>query len=418
MSAEQPAPGLPATVPPKAGAIDPILAWQRIAEAATALPEEPVPVAQAAGRRLAQDAVAALSLPMDTNSAMDGFAVRAKDLPLTAAAIVGESRAGAPFDGAIPAGSAIRIATGAALPDELDTVVPIELAAVDEEAGTVALPVATAGAHVRRAGEDVRAGDRLVAAGTRLAGHHLVALAAAGLGSVPCHRRPVVSIVVTGDEVIAPGQVPQRGQVIDVHGTALPSLIAAAGGVVGEVRHATDGRSDLGAVLDALEPCDVVVVTGGLSVGRHDHTRPAFAKRGVELIVERLLMRPGQPTAVGTSAEPRRLWFGLPGNPVSAYVVATLLLQPAIAALAGDRSAAIVPRVARLRSGVAPDPRRWLALRAELVREEPGGAEVVLLDGQASHMMGDLARADRLALIAPGEEPLAAGSDVSVVELP
>ncbi len=193
-------------------------------------------------------------------------------------------------------------------------------------------------------------------AGTRLAANHLVALAAAGVATVPCARRPTVSIVVTGDEVVPPGTTPARGQVIDVHGTALPSLIEAAGGRVGEVRHATDGRTDLGAVLAALEPSDVVIITGGLSVGRHDWTRPALADRGAELLVERLLMRPGQPTAVAVSDDEgrRTLWFGLPGNPVSAYVVATLLVVPAVRALAGDPAAASVPRRARLRHAAQP----------------------------------------------------------------
>ncbi|MEH3053506.1 MAG: molybdopterin molybdotransferase MoeA [Patulibacter minatonensis] len=405
----------PPTVPPKPGAIDPRDAWARIAAEVEPLDAELVPVAQAAGRWAASDLLAALSLPHDTNSAMDGFVGRAAELPLAAAPIVGESRAGVPFEGEVPAGSVVRIATGAALPAGLDAVVPIELAEVDEAAQTARLPAANVGAHLRHAGEDVRAGELLVPAGTRLAANHLVALAAAGVARVPCVRRPVVSLVVTGDEVVPPGTVPARGQVIDVHGTALPVLIEASGGEVGEIHHATDGVTDLGAVLDALAPCDVVVVTGGLSVGRHDHTRPAFAARGVELLVERLLMRPGQPTAVGRTAG--RLWFGLPGNPVSAYVVATLLLTPALRALAGDPHAAIVPGRARLRNAVRPDPRRWLALRAELQTAD-AHHEVVLLDGQASHMMGDLARADRLALLPPGEAELEPGDEVAVVALP
>ncbi|MBO9533205.1 MAG: molybdopterin molybdotransferase MoeA [Solirubrobacteraceae bacterium] len=412
--------GLPPTVPPKPGAIAPAEAWARIAAIARPLPAERVPVSRAAGRWVAEDLHARLSLPHDTNSAMDGFAVRADDVPATAAPIAGESRAGAPFTGDAPAGAVIRIATGGALPSTFDAIVPIELAEVDEAAQTVALPAARLGAHVRHAGEDVREGDLLVAAGTRLAANHLVALAAAGIAEVPCARRPVVSIVVTGDEVVPPGTTPSTGQVIDVHGTALPALIEASGGVVGEVRHAADGRSELGGVLDALAPADVVIITGGLSVGRHDWTRPALADRGAELLVERLLMRPGQPTAVAVSAEAggvSRLWFGLPGNPVSAYVVATLLLTPTLRALAGDPAAAIVPRRARLRQAAQPDARRWLALRAELELGEDG-EEVVVLDGQASHMMGDLARADGLALLEPGDAPLDAGAEVPVVLLP
>lgn len=420
MSGSNSGQALPPTVPPKPGAIDPREAWRRLAEVAQPLPVELVPVAQAAGRWTASDLHAQLSLPSATNSAMDGFAVRSAESPYSAAPIAGESRAGAPFSGAAEAGAVIRIATGAALPEAFDAIVPVELAEVDEAAGTVQLPAARAGAHVRHAGEDVRAGDRLIERGRRLAANHLVALAAAGVAEVPSHRRPTVSFVVTGDEVVPPGTTPEHGQVIDVHGTALPVLVEASGGVVGEVRHATDGRTDLGAVLDALAPADIVVITGGLSVGRHDYTRPALADQGAELLVERLLMRPGQPTAIARSTTPegQRLWFGLPGNPVSAYVVATLLLTPTVRALAGDPRAAIVPRIARLRNAVTPDPRRWLALRAEVDDTAAAEPEVIVLDGQASHMMGDLARADRLALLAPGEVALVPGTPVPVVALP
>jgi molybdopterin molybdotransferase len=413
---------LPPTLPPKPGAIDPRAAWEQISGVCHPLAPEPVAVGDAAGRWLARDAVAAIALPMETNSAMDGFAVRADAVPCDAAVIVGESRAGVPFAGVATPGSVIRIATGAAVPDGFDAVVPIELAHVDDAQGTVQLPSARRGAHIRHAGEDVRSGDLLVPRGTRLAPNHLVALAASGIATVQCHRRPVVTVVVTGDEVVPPGTTPQPGQVIDVHGTALPALIQAAGCTVGGVLHVTDGRSDLADALHGLDPCDVVVVTGGLSVGRHDHTRRAFAECGVQLIVERLLMRPGQPTAVGTTTGPSQLWFGLPGNPVSAFVVATLLLEPALRRLAGDPAAQMVARTARLRDGVTPDPRRWLALRAELCAESSvatsDAGEVVVLDGQASHMMGDLARADRLALLPPGSEPLPPGAHVSVVSLP
>lgn len=411
--------GLPPTVPPKAGAISPAEALERTIAAVEPLPAEPVAIAAAAGRRLATDARAALQLPHETNSAMDGFAVRAADGPWAAAEIVGESRAGSPFLGALPAGAVIRISTGAPLPDGLDSVVPIELAGEPDGEGRVALPAAEQGRHVRYAGEDVQPGDVLAEAGVCLAPHQLVGLAGSGVAEVQCRQRPRVAVVVTGDEIVAPGVAPAPGQVVDVHGIALPALMQACGAHVSEVLHVRDDPAELTQALAGLAPCDVVLVTGGLSVGRHDHTRPVLGALGVELIVERLLMRPGQPTAVGRSVSggAPRLWFGLPGNPVSAYVVATLLVLPALRRLAAaPRSRVAAPRLP-LAASITPDRRRWLALRATVVAGE-AGAQAVVLAGQASHMMGALAASQALALLPPGEVELPAGTLVSVEALP
>lgn len=418
-AAATPPPGSPPpSVAPKPGAITPALALERILAAATPLPAEPVAITSAAGRVLADEACAVLSLPLETNSAMDGFAVRAADGPWTAAPIVGESRAGHPFASELPAGAVIRIATGAPLPAGADAVVPVELA--EESAAGVALPAAERGRHVRYAGEDVGAGDVLARAGKRLAPHQLVVLAGAGVAELACHRRPRVAVVVTGDELVAAGAVPQPGQVVDVHSVALPALIEAAGAQVSDVvSGVADDPAAVQAALAGLGRCDVVLVTGGLSVGRHDHTRGALASLGVELIVERLLMRPGQPTAVGISEHDGapRLWFGLPGNPVSAYVVATLLLLPALRRLEGAPEPDALPLKLPLAAAATPDARRWLALRATLTGTE-GGREAVVLAGQASHMMGALAASQALALLPPGDEPVPADTLVSVELLP
>lgn len=407
----------PATLPPKPGAITPAEALARIARHARALAPEPVPIAAASGRWLAADACAAFALPMETNSAMDGYAVRAADGPQAAAEVVGESRAGRPFTGHLAPGTVIRISTGAPLPPELDSVIPVERAGAADAAGRVALPATERGRHVRHAGEDVGAGDVLAPAGTRLAPSHLVGLAAAGVAELSCCAVPRVAIVVTGDEVIAPGTRPGPGQVIDVHGVALPPLVEAAGGRVTQVLHVRDDPAQLRLALAGLERCDIVIVTGGVSVGRHDHTRAVLAELGVELVVERLLMRPGQPTAIGVSDHGARLWFGLPGNPVSAFVVATLLVQPALRRLAGAPELAAAAQRLPLAQPVTPDPRRWLALRATLVPGEAGVAAVVL-DGQASHMMGALAASQALAMVPPGDAPLPAGTQVAVEPLP
>lgn len=393
-------------------AVSPPDAWSAIAARCAPLEPESVPIGQAHGRVLSEPVIATVSLPLETNSAMDGFAVRAAEGPHTAAEIVGESRAGVPFTADAPAGAVVRIATGGALPPSFDAVVKIEDAATTGD--RVALPAVAPGHNVRVAGEDLQAGTPIVPAGLRLAPHHLVALAAAGVAQVPCHRRPRVSMVITGDEIVAPGEPIGPGQVFDAHGIALPALVRAAGGEVGEVLHAPDRRTELSALLQALAPCDVVLVTGGLSVGEHDHTRPALAALGVELVVQRLLLRPGQPTAVGIRDEPRQLWFGLPGNPVSAFAVAALLLVPAVRALGGLAPAPFATRTAPLATEVHPDPRRWLALRA---RPAAVGGGVEVLQGQGSHMVAALAEATVLVLLAPGDAPLPAGTPVDVLDL-
>lgn len=391
-------------------ALAPPEAWARLAPHCVPLPVEAVSIAEAGGRTLAETVHSAVALPRVTNSAMDGFGVRAADGPHTRAPIVGEARAGEPFTGELPAGAAVRIATGGTVPNGVDAVVRVEDAVIDGD--HVTLPAVPLHDNIRFAGEDLELGGEVVPAGTRLAAHHLVALAAAGVATVPCHRRPVVSVVVTGDEVVAPGAPVGPGQVTDTHGIALPELVRQAGGQVGEVVHAPDGRSELTAVLTGLAPADLVLVTGGLSVGRHDHTRPVLDALGVELFVERLLLRPGQPTAIGARDATGQLWFGLPGNPVSAFAIARLFVVPAIRALAGGPAPALAGTRATLLAPARPDATRWLALRG--VRE-PGGVRV--LQGQGSHMVATLASAGVLVLLPPAGEPLPAGASVDVLDL-
>lgn len=391
-------------------ALTPPDAWSRLRTHVAPLAAETVAIAEAGGRTLAETVRSAVALPRETNSAMDGFGVRAADGPHERAPIVGEARAGQTFTGTLPAGAVIRIATGGAVPPGVDAVVRIEDAIVDGDRAT--LPAAPLHDNIRFAGEDLQLGGEVVARGTRLAAHHLVALAAAGVASLPCHRRPVVSLVVTGDEVVAPGEPVGPGQVTDTHGIALPELVHQAGGAVGEVVHAPDGRSELTGVLRALAPADIVLVTGGLSVGRHDHTRPVLDDLGVDLLVERLLLRPGQPTAIGVRRDSGQLWFGLPGNPVSAFAIARLFLVPAIRALSGDEPAALRGTPTVLTAPARPDATRWLALRG--VREAEG---VRVLQGQGSHMVAALASAGVLVLLPPGDAALPAGSSVDVLDL-
>lgn len=396
------------------GPMQPAAAWERIAPHCVPPPgSEPVALADAAGRVLAADVTAPHDVPRAPNSAMDGFAVRAADGPHDDALVAGESRAGAPFMRGFAPGMVIRIATGGVVPDGFDSVVRVEDAQVGED-GRVTLPRVDEGREVRAAGEDLAAGAVVVQRGVRLAPHHLAAIAGAGVAHVRCHRRPIVSLVITGDEVIPPGQIPGPGQVTDVHGFGLPPMIRATGARIGEVVHVPDDPRALEAALDALAPADVVLVTGGLSVGEHDHTRAGIELRGAALIVPRLLLRPGQPTAVWAGlaggAGPR-LWFGLPGNPAAAFVIARLLLVPALEALGGADPQALTGRRLAITEPAGGDPRRWMAARARY----SGDGEVNLLPRQGSHMVSGLAIGECLALVPPSPHEHPAGTLVETL---
>ncbi|MGX6448727.1 molybdopterin molybdotransferase MoeA, partial [Patulibacter sp. S7RM1-6] len=317
--------------------------------AAVALGHEHVPLAEALGRTTSADVRAARPLPGFASSAMDGFAVRAADLAgadgdgRVALEILDESRAGVPAGRPVTAGGAIRIATGAVVPAGADAIVPYE--ETDEEDGRVLLaaPVEP-GAFVRPAGTDVGAGETLVPAGTRLEPHHLAPLAGAGHGHVPVHRRPRVSVLCTGDEVVrgaGPDADLPPGHVHDVNGVVLPALVRAWGGEVVEVVPLPDDR-DVTRDAIAWASGDVLVVCGGLSMGPHDHVRPALDELGARQELFRVALQPGKPTWLGTlpGEDGDRPVLGLPGNPASVFVTATLLVRAALDAALGRPLAA------------------------------------------------------------------------------
>ncbi|MDX8152387.1 molybdopterin molybdotransferase MoeA [Patulibacter brassicae] len=374
--------------------------------------------AAAAGRVLAEDVVVPLSLPPFDNSAMDGFAVRAADTAAAPVALplVAESRAGHPAAEGLVPGTAARISTGARMPEGADAVVRVEDA--DEEDGAVRVRVAvTAGHDVRRAGEDVRAGEPALAAGALLHAGRIALLGGLGIAEVAVARRPTVTVVATGDEVLVGGGELADGQVHDVNGLVLPALLAAAGaGTVDVVRVGDDRDATIAAIGGAGG--DVVVTCGGVSVGRHDHVRPALAALGADERAYGLDLQPGRPTWIGTlpAADGRgaRPAFGLPGNPASALVTAALLVVPALRAMTGG----VVPPPLRLPlTEAAPPGRRTRALRARRVADADGMA-VALLGPQQSHRLRPLADADALAIVPAADAPTPAGTPVDVLPLP
>jgi molybdopterin molybdotransferase len=375
------------------------------------LPAEEVALADALGRVLAEDVTAAVDLPPFVNSAMDGFAVRSgpSGRRLT---VVGESRAGAPANRALGDGEAIRISTGAMLPEGADAVLQIEL--VSEDGDSIVLnDEVQPGRNTRSAGEDVRAGTPVLQAGTTLGPAEIGMAASAGRGSLHCGRRPRVTVIGTGDELVGPGDELGPGQIHDSNGPMLSALVRRAGADVRALRVEDDRVATVAAVEQALADTDVLLLSGGVSVGPHDHVKPALEANGVEEVFWRVALRPGKPTWFGVKREdPPVLVLGLPGNPVSAYVTFTLFAAPALAKLQGARAAA-ASRRARLGSPVTRHPDRDECIR---VRVDADGIATPT-GPQGSHMLSSLVQADGLALIPRGDEPLAGGTDVEVLWL-
>lgn len=370
------------------------------------LEPEDVALTAAAGRVLAEDVRAEHDVPPFANSAMDGFAIVAPGGDLQ---LVGESRAGAPFGGTVGAGQAVRISTGAALPDGADAVVPVERA--EELGGERVAASGAAGDNVRGAGEDLRAGHVVLAAGTRIGAAELGVAAGAGRAVLRCARRPRVAIVATGDELVAPGEPLGPGQIHDSNALALATLALAEGAEVVASLRAGDDRAATEQVLArALEGADVVLVSGGVSVGPHDHVKPALEALGVQERFWRVALRPGKPTWFGTRGQ--TLVFGLPGNPVSALVTFVLFARPALAALQGAVAAGPRRHVV-LAHAVARHPDRDEAVRVAL--DLDGAAHVT--GPQGSHVLSSMLGADGLAIVPRGEGELPAGSTVELEPL-
>ncbi len=305
-------------------------AARTVAQRIERLPVERVPLHGALNRILAEDIVAARFLPSFDNSAMDGYAVRSAELPGTFP-VVAIVAAGQVLTEPVPERVAIRIMTGAAVPHGLDTVVIQEDATVDD--GNVTLPEAPFGDNIRRAGEDISAGDVAVRAGERLNAAELGLLAALGVAEVPVYRAPRVALIATGDELVSVGETPAAGQIVDSSAHTLAALIPGCGGIATYVGIAKDDPVTMAALIASAMDHDVVITTGGVSVGDRDHVRAALKSAGVELELWKVAMKPGKPFSFGLNGKVPV--FGLPGNPVSTFVAFELFVRPALLAMQG-----------------------------------------------------------------------------------
>ena len=376
------------------------------------LPAESVPIAEAGGRVSAEDVRARVDLPPFASSAMDGFAVRAADLP-GSLRIAGESAAGRPFGGQLAPGSAVAISTGADLPEHADAVVPIENVSVTDNAVTISKSVEP-GAHVRPRGGDVTSGEVVVPAGVRLTPARLAAAAASGVAELSCARRPRVAVLATGSELVGPGGSLRPGQIYETNGLMLSAAAAGVGAEVVLQPFVADDEEALRETLERGLAADVLVTSGGVSVGEHDLVRAVELELGVEEVFWRVAMKPGKPVSFGVRGE--TLVFGLPGNPVSALVGCELFVKPALRALQG--LADPLPRFepGRLAVGLRRNEERDEFVRAGA---QVDGDELVLepVIGQESHMLVRSAAADALVHIPRGNGELAAGSTVRWLRL-
>ena len=391
-------------------------AQRLVLERAKPLEAERVPIERATGRVLAQSAAAVVNLPPFASSAMDGYALRSAD---TASApvvlpVVERIAAGSPASRSLAVGEAMGIATGGVVPEGADAVVPIEVVEENEEGLSVASPV-TAGANVRDPGGDVRAGETVLEPGVVLGPGQVGALAAAGVSEVQCTKRPRVGILVTGSELRQPGEALEPGQIYESNGLLLATALGLAGAVPAQLGVVADDEAEHRRTMErALLGFDMLITTGGASVGPHDLVRKVQAELRVEELFWGVAMKPGKPVAFGVRRD--HLVFNLPGNPVSVLATFELLVRPAINALLG-----LPDPLPAFRNGTLAAAVRRNADRDELVRatrRRDDGAEVLEpLSGQESHMIVRAGRANALVWVEAGEGELAAGSPVRYLPL-
>lgn len=392
-------------------------ALSRILDTITPQPAEQVALSDGLGRVLADDAAARRTQPPLALSAMDGYAVRAEDVADVPARlkIVAEIPAGQSYDGIVGAGECARIFTGAPIPCGTDAIVIQE----DTERGGDTVTIregAAKGTYIRPAGLDFSEGEVLLKAGKRLNARDIGLLAAMNRPWIMVARKPRIAILATGDEVVMPGDPLGPNQIVSSNGLALAGIVRAAGGEPVLLGIAPDDREALRDLAAAAAGTDMLVTTGGASVGEHDLVQSVLGEQGLSVDFWRIAMRPGKPLMFGDISGTPML--GLPGNPVSTIVCSCLFLVPAIRRMLGDTASANTLFQARLTQDLGQNDRRQDYLRATLSHDADGTPAVTPFQRQDSSMMRLLQQADCFILRAPHADPAPAGSTVSCMALP
>ena len=388
-------------------------AQRLVLERAQPLAFERVGLEDAAGRVLAETAESVTDLPPFASSAMDGFAVRSADTPGTLP-VVARIAAGRPALRGLDPSEAMGIATGGVVPAGADSVIPFEY--VVESENTVEISEAVApGANVRPQGGDLRAGDGVVFAGTGLGPVQLGALAAAGVAEVTCGLVPRAAVLATGTELRRPGEPLGPGEVYEANGLILESQLRSAGASVERLAAVADDQDAHREAISRGLESDVLVTSGGVSVGPHDLVRSIESELGVDEVFWRVAVKPGKPVSFGVRG--RTLVFGLPGNPVSSFVGFELFVRPAVLALLGHADP--LPRFepGRLTAALRQSRARDQLVRARRRTAEGAAVELEPLTGQESHMIARAAAADALVLVPRGEGELESGSPVRYLRL-
>ncbi len=392
-------------------------ALARILEGAVPLEGETVDIARAAGRVLAADIDARLTQPPFHSSAVDGFALGAADIadPPATLRLIGEAAAGRAYAGTVAPREAVRIFTGAPVPEGADTVVMQEDAAWDSKTVTIHKSVRK-GASIRTRGGDFVQDERLLPAGKRLNARGLLLAAGANNAQLSVRRKPRVAILATGDELVPPGGNPRPDQIVSSIPIGLRAMIEAAGGAPEMLGIASDTRESLRDHLARAADADLLLTIGGASVGEHDLVRPALLDAGYEIAFWRIAMRPGKPLMFGRRRASRVI--GLPGNPVSAMICTRVFAVPLIDALLGVDGGPAPTRHALLASPLEENGPRKHYMRARLHHQpDTGAARVTALPSQDSALTAALARADCLIVRPPHAPAAPVGESVEILPL-